>query len=352
MKSQVNNTKPLFFVVAIIAIAIGVFVQTGKKTASAPSNLVKGILLPNTKPLGDVAFTDHNGQPFGTKELLGKWSILFFGFTNCPDICPTTMHTMKQVKEKVQKAGEWQNFQVVMVSVDPERDTNERLKDYVPYFDPEFIGLSASIEHTTEFAKNLGILFIKDEPAADGNYDVDHGAALILVNPQGQYSGLFSGPHKAEEISRDLITLAQSGYQANESLASTTVPVPTQDKQSSLTFSNAWIRPAPPGANSMSAYFNLRNDTKQEIVIVDAQSEAFNMTMIHETVIEDDIASMNHLDNLTIPSGGSITLAPLGKHMMLVGPKTPLSEGDSATVTLIDKNGQHYSVSIEVKQNS
>ena len=352
MKSQANTSKPLFIIVAIAAIAIGIFVQSGSKAPSAPIDLVKGILLPNTKPLGDVAFTDHNGQAFGTKELLGKWSVLFFGFTNCPDICPTTMHTMKQVKEKVSEAGQWHNFQIVMVSVDPERDSSERLKDYVPYFDPEFIGLSASVEHTSEFAKNLGILFIKDEPAEDGNYDVDHGAALILINPQGQYSGLFSGPHKVDEISQDLITLAKSGYQASEGLAGDATTAAPTNKKVRLTFSNAWIRPAPPGVSSMSAYFNLRNDTEQEIIIVDAQSQAFNMTMIHETVIEDDVASMNHLENLIIPAGGSITLAPLGKHMMLVGPKEPLNEGDSATITLIDKNGQEYSVAIEVKQNN
>ena len=180
----------LFILVAIVAIGSGLIVQSSKSPPAGLPEFKKAILLPSPKPLIDADFIDHNGNEFGVEQFKGKWSILFFGFTNCPDVCPTTMQTLKQVKAKVKQAGMWHNYRVVMVSVDPERDTTERLANYVPYFDPEFVGISGSVEATTSFAKNVGILFFKGDKAANGGYDVDHGAALILVNPEGEYAGV------------------------------------------------------------------------------------------------------------------------------------------------------------------
>jgi len=356
MKYQTGKTNLLFVAVAFFAIAIGIYVQSGGKLKQQPPELVKGILLPTTKPLGKMNFTDHTGKPFGLTQLKDKWSILFFGFTNCPDVCPTTMQTMKQVKQTVAEAGLWSRFQVVMVSVDPERDSTDRLSKYVPYFDPEFIGISADVEHTTAFAKNLGILFFKDKPEENGGYDVEHGVALILVNPMGQFAGVFSGPHKVDEISQDLITLADSAYQSVATPSDAKQPRPSLVGEKTtlpeLSFSDAWIRPAPPGVANMSAYFTLINNSQQDIVITSAESPAFRTVMIHETVVEDDVASMQHLQDLTIPSGKSVLLEPLGKHMMLMGAKTPLAEGDRAEVTITDQNGVAYSVEITVKQGS
>ena len=94
-----------------------------------------------------------------------------------------------------------------MVSVDPERDTQERLKNYVPYFDSEFIGLRGDLDTTTKFAKQMGILFIHQEPENEF-YQVDHSASIILVNPAGEMAGVITAPHKANEITNDLIALA------------------------------------------------------------------------------------------------------------------------------------------------
>lgn len=359
MKYQTGKTTLLFIAAAITAIAIGIYVQSNSTKHQQPPELLKGVLLPKTKPLGEVAFTDHNGKPFTLNQLKGKWSILFFGFTNCPDVCPSTMQTLKLVKQKVAQAKQWHNFQVVMVSVDPERDTTERLNSYVPFFDPEFIGVNASVEHTSAFAKNLGILFFKGKPLESGGYDVDHGAALILVNPKGQFAGLFSGPHKVDEISQDLIAIAN--YQAADSSANTEPnqsdkaqsPAPSVSGNATpqaLSITDAWIRPAPPSSQSMAAYFKLSNTSQIDIVITDVDSPAFEVAMIHETVIEEEIASMRHLESLTIPAGKNVVLTPMGTHMMLMGPKAALNEGDSAEIGLTDQNGKRYSAIIEVKQ--
>lgn len=347
----------LFILIAIVAIGSGLLVQSSKTPPIDRPEFKKIILLPNTKPLINVDFVDHEGKKFGLEQLTGKWSLLFFGFTNCPDICPTTMQTLKQVKSKVEQAGVWHNYQVIMVSVDPERDTTERLSNYVPYFDPEFIGISGPLESTASFAKNVGILFFKNEATTNGGYDVDHGAAIILVNPQGQYAGVITAPHIEATISDDLIALAdyagvkpsavKSSATKTELKPTTIASVPTESP--SLVFENAWIRPAPPSVPSMAAYFDLVNNTDQDIVIDKSSSSAFDMTMIHTTLIEDGVASMEHLDQLVVPANGRVKLAPLGVHMMLMRPTQGLGLGDNAEITLMTESGEKYTHTITVK---
>lgn len=353
--SQRGKSYFLFILIAIVAIGSGLVVQNAKRPPAELPEFKKTILLPTTKELGEVNFSDHNGNDFGLSQLQGKWSILFFGFTNCPDVCPTTMQTLKQVKQDVSRAGAWGSFQVVMVSVDPERDTSERLKSYVPFFDPEFIGIRASVEHTAAFAKNVGILFFKSKQFDNGGYDVDHGAAIILINPEGQYAGVMTAPHIQADISADLIKLAEYAGVSNikpinqaKSDSPTSSAATTTAK--ALRLDNAWIRPAPPQAPSMAAYFDFVNNTDNDITIVDSSSAQFSATMIHDTVIEDGIASMEHLDEVVIPAGGKVSLAPAAKHMMLMGPSSSLKEGDTVELNFIAKDGAQYPFTVMVKQ--
>lgn len=356
--SQHGKSYFLFILIAIVAIGSGLLVQNFKQPPAKLPEFKKIILLPTQKELGEVNFTDHKGQDFGLSQFKGQWSIVFFGFTNCPDVCPTTMQTLKQVKQDVNNAGAWNNnYQVVMVSVDPERDSTERLSNYVPFFDQEFIGIRASVEHTTAFAKNLGILFFKSKELDNGGYDVDHGAAIILINPQGQYAGVMTAPHIQADISADLIKLAEyAGVNESESIntdAKKSLNI-INDKSiaigNTLVLEQAWIRPAPPQAPSMAAYFDFVNSSASDITIVDSSSPQFANSMIHNTVIEDGIASMEHLDEVVIPAGGKVSLAPAAKHMMLMGAKAPLKEGDIVEVNFTADDGATYNFSITIQQ--
>jgi protein SCO1/2 len=353
-----SNDKPyfLFILVAIVAIGSGLLVQSSKAPPIDRPEFKKVILLPNTKALINTDFIDHKGQNFSIENFKGKWSILFFGFTNCPDICPTTMQTLKQVKANLEQAGVWHNYQVIMVSVDPERDTTERLANYVPYFDPEFIGISSALETTESFAKNVGILFFKNERTEDNNYDVDHGAALILVDPDAQYAGVITAPHLVGPISDDLISLAKyagiTSSSAKPALVRSEAVLEEEtnsaNKNQSLAFENSWIRPAPPGVTSMAAYFDLVNHTDQDIILDASDSPEFGMTMIHTTLVNDGVASMDHLDQLRVPANGKVSFAPLGLHLMLMHPKQELKLGDSAQITLIAQDGSKYTQTISV----
>jgi len=357
-KLQRGNTTLLFIGIAILAIVVGFYVQTGSNKPKALPEFTKTIILPSAKEITYPNFIDHTGQAFTKEKFLGKWSILFFGFSNCPDICPTTMQTLKLVKQNLEKSSVWHNYQTIMVTVDPETDTSERLNKYVPFFDPEFIGLTADKETTAEFAKQLGILFIKRQIDGANNYEVDHSASIILIDPQGRWAGVIGAPHKADTISADLEELAKfAGSNQEASNATPTESAKTTEdntdtgpeNDSTLTINNAWIRPAPPNVTSMAGYFDIQNNSDKSIKIVDSKSSAFDMTMIHTTVIEDGIAKMEHLDGLTIPAKSTVSLAPSGKHVMLMRPESPLKQGDSISLTLIDEENKEYQYEILVR---
>ncbi|MBX2847442.1 MAG: SCO family protein [Acidiferrobacterales bacterium] len=366
-----KKSIPIVVAIAIAAIIAGIFAQQSQQPSMSLPAFDKAVILPTPKPINYVDFVDHNGNLFNNEHLLGYWNILFFGFTNCPDICPTTMHTLKQVKQKLNEQNKWGNYRVILVSVDPARDTQERLANYVPYYDQEFIGLRGDLDITTQFAKQLGILFVQQE-AADGYYQVDHGASLILVNPRGEMAGVITAPHHKDQISQDLILLADYFAADHQDKPTTTIHsqiadnnhtshsnashsiAPMQAKRSTaigeLDIVDAWIRPAPPTANSMAAYLTLKNTTNADIEIVGVRSQNFSMAMIHDTIMENGIAKMQHLDKLIVPAGGEITLAPLAKHLMLMQPHSPLTIGDIAQITLIASDGSQLTQNIEVKQ--
>ncbi len=366
---QKGKTNTLFIAVAAIAIVIGIIVQIKPKPATQTLSFEQLILLPNPKQLGEVNFTSHTGAQFTEQNLKGKWTVLFFAFTHCPDICPNTLQTLKQVKQELVANDTWKAFQLAMISVDPERDTPQRLKQYVPYFDPEFIGLTAGVDYTAEFAKNLGILFHRQPPLEDGNYDVDHSAGLILINPEGNYAGYLGAPHKKDVLVKDLSKLGFNALASNSiKVVNTTTSTPITDsttttetatgvesnayqqtKSAALEVKNAWIRPAPPSAVSMAGYFQLTNTSQDTVSIDSVDSPLFDTTMIHETVIEDGIASMQHMDNLSIEPQQTVTLAPMGIHLMLMRPEQTPSVGTKVPVALTLNNGEVINLNIEVR---
>ena len=362
--SKSKKTIPTLIVAAILALSFGVYFQNSDSLKDKLPTFEKAIILPNSKPIQGVEFIDHQGQRFSKQKLLGRWSILFFGFTNCPDICPTTMQTLKQLKNNMVQANSWGNHQVIMVSVDPARDTPEQLSNYVPYFDPEFIGISGSLDITTEFAKQLGILFYANDADDDGRYDVDHGTALILVNPMGEMAGVISAPHQADVIARDLSKLAQ--YYVQDHKTPVAKPAPNQanspqkgqnsphkafNSGAGLTLANGWIRPAPPGAASLAGYFDLVNASDANVTITQVESPFFDNAMIHQTVVTDGTASMQHLDGLLVPAKGRVSLEPLATHLMLIEPERDLQIGELITVSLSTVAGDTYQFELEVRHN-
>lgn len=197
------KTIGLAALVAIVAIAAGVLLSRALLDRSSGPTLAKATLIDPARPLPPMAFVDQQGQPFGVEQMRGHWSILFFGFTSCPDVCPTTLALLAQVEKKLADLPAEQRPHVVLVSVDAKRDTPERLGQYVKSFSPTFTGITTGDQEATEeFALKIGVP-VAISPLPGGNYTVDHSAAIFIVDPSGALRALTSTPHEVPIIAED-----------------------------------------------------------------------------------------------------------------------------------------------------
>ena len=153
----------------------------------------------------ELALTDHNGKPRTLGDFRGKAVVLFFGYTHCPDICPTTLADMAGVMKKLGKDAE--RVQVLFVTVDPERDTPAVLGQYVPAFDARFLGLYGDPAATQRAAKEFKIFYEKRAGSSPGAYTVDHSAQSYVIDPQGRLRLFVRQDRIAEDLDGDLRTL-------------------------------------------------------------------------------------------------------------------------------------------------
>jgi len=175
--------------------------ENGSQAILLPDRVIT--LFPDPKPLTAFAFTDHENRVFDLSRLKGKWSFLFFGYTHCPDICPTTLATLARAHESIAKstAGA-KDVQFVFISVDPNRDTAGKLGQYVTYFDTSFLGVTGDDAQLGKLAAQLGAAYQLAVTPGVENYPVYHTAAVFLVDPRARYHAVFAPPLDAEGISR------------------------------------------------------------------------------------------------------------------------------------------------------
>lgn len=183
------------------AFAGGVFsyisLQHERQDAAAG---IPGLLWPNPKPIKPFTLADHTGQSFGLNDLKGHWSFMFFGFTHCPDICPLTLATLDQMQQMLAARNLAGDTRILFVTVDPGRDTPERLAEYVKYFNKDFIGLGGSPQQIADFTRQIGVVFQYGPERSPGDYQVDHSASVFLIDPEGRLVSIFPAPHQAEAM--------------------------------------------------------------------------------------------------------------------------------------------------------
>ena len=154
-----------------------------------------------------LELTDHTGRPRRLEDFRGKAVVVFFGFTHCPDVCPTTLADIAGAVKKLGPDAE--RIQVLMVSVDPERDTPQALAQYVTAFDPRFLGLRGDLAATKKVAAEFKIYFEKRKQGA--SYSVDHSAQSYVIDPQGRLRLLVRHDRIAQDLADDLRTLLRQG---------------------------------------------------------------------------------------------------------------------------------------------
>jgi protein SCO1/2 len=185
-------------------------------TPAAPTLSPSTTRLEPARVLNDFALIDHRQNPFDLARLKGRWTFMFFGYTHCPDICPTTLTTLNAVARKIAALPNTPATpQYVFVSIDPERDTPELLAKFVPYFNPDFIGVTGTPSAIDALTKQLSVLYLKvDVPDSEG-YLMDHSAALLLIDPQGRLHALMSPPFETTLMADDFLKLTQY-YEATQ----------------------------------------------------------------------------------------------------------------------------------------
>lgn len=158
--------------------------------------------LPAPRPLPGFSLVDQSGASVGPDRFKGRWSVLFFGFTHCPDICPTTLYELARMKKSLADIPPQQQPSVYLVSVDVSRDTPEVMANYVRAFDASFTGITGKPEELDKLAASLGVAYGK-EMREDGSYEVLHTAALFFLNDEGDFVAVSSAPHDPATLARD-----------------------------------------------------------------------------------------------------------------------------------------------------
>src|SRR5690606_12024026 len=213
------NRTVLIVLVAALAAGLGLVASQkwfGGNSAPAHPELQTVRLFPQARELPPFALQQSDGTQLVPGELHGHWTLVFLGFTHCPDVCPTTLADLSRAQKEWEPLPEARRPRVLFVSVDPQRDSPDRIGEYAAFFHRDTLAATADIPALEEFARSLSLVFMK-VPAADGapadQYTIDHSAALALLDPAGRMAGVIQGPLDPAAIAADLTTLTGASPQ-------------------------------------------------------------------------------------------------------------------------------------------
>ena len=206
-----NARTAIIAVVAVVAFGLGIWfsLQEGEIVGSGPEP-TGGYVLDQPRALPAFELVDERGEAFTQANFEGHWSLLYFGFTFCPDICPSALGVMAEVKRELD-AVEGLDDRYYLVSVDPDRDTPERLAEYVTYFDPAFRGVTGDFDQLDIVTRAAGAVYKVPEAPEDENYLVAHSSTLTLIDPRGRIHAIFTSPFDPAAIARDFARLGEQG---------------------------------------------------------------------------------------------------------------------------------------------
>jgi protein SCO1/2 len=196
--------KPILLAtIGIVAALLGALLaQSVLQSSPVPLVLKSGTPLQPPKAIPDFALVDHTGAPFIAARLHSRWTLMFFGFANCGDVCPTTLSLLAATAKSLGDLPPAVQPQVVFVSVDAQRDTTQVLQAYIKGFDPTFVAVTGAQANLDAFTKSLGVPSAI-RPLENGGYAVDHYAGILAFNPQGELRALFGAPHTVDALSSD-----------------------------------------------------------------------------------------------------------------------------------------------------
>ena len=217
------NRRNLLIVMAALAAGLGLWAaqvafaptvsrpaQTVETAAPAvdPASLKAVRLFPAPRAIPGFALEQSDGTPLTPDELRGHWTVVFLGFTHCPDVCPTTLTELASSQAAWEALPEARRPRLLFVSVDPERDTPAKTGEYAAYFNKATLAATAPEPALGQFAAGLGLVYMK-VATTDGDYSMDHSSALVVLDPQGRQAGLIRPPLVPADIAADLARLSE-----------------------------------------------------------------------------------------------------------------------------------------------
>jgi len=198
----------LLTLAGVLALGLGLWLGKISTNPSIENLTISGIIFPEPKKIEDFILSDQSGQPFHRDRFMGKWTFLYFGYTYCPDVCPLTLVELAKVQQRLARKKMDQNTAYLLISVDPERDTPQRLGEYTRYFNPKFQGATGTPDELNKLAQQFGVVYMRSTNKQDSaNYTIDHSSTVILIDPDARLHAIFTPPHEPEAMVSDFVKI-------------------------------------------------------------------------------------------------------------------------------------------------
>ena len=201
------SKRNIIFILLILFSITGIFTyfQSLPSLLEKKPSLITGKILVRPMEIDNFELIDQNNEAFNKKSLEGGWTVLFFGYTNCPDVCPTTIYKLAEIKNGIKEDLPSANFNTVLVTLDPDRDSSERLDEYIGYFDETMLGVTGTYENIQSFTSSLSVFYQRINK--EEGYDFNHTASIFVFDKDGSLFATMSPANTVEEIESDFFTI-------------------------------------------------------------------------------------------------------------------------------------------------
>jgi len=201
------SKRNIIFILLVLFSITGIFTyfQSLPSLLEKKPSLITGKILVRPMEIDNFELTDQNNEVFNKKSLEGGWTVLFFGYTNCPDVCPTTIYKLAEIKNGIKEDLPSANFNTVLVTLDPDRDSPERLDEYIGYFDETMLGVTGTYENIQSFTSSLSVFYQRINK--EEGYDFNHTASIFVFDKDGSLFATMSPANTVGELESDFFTI-------------------------------------------------------------------------------------------------------------------------------------------------
>ena len=204
---MVMSKRNIIFILLVLFSITGIFTyfQSLPSLLEKKPSLITGKILVRPMEIDNFELIDQNNEVFNKKSLEGGWTVLFFGYTNCPDVCPTTIYKLAEIKNGIKEDLPSANFNTVLVTLDPDRDSTERLDEYMGYFDETMLGVTGTYENIQSFTSSLSVFYQRINK--EEGYDFNHTASIFVFDKDGSLFATMSPANTVGELESDFFTI-------------------------------------------------------------------------------------------------------------------------------------------------